>query len=244
MNHQTQDNAATLQDPETGSPGAVDTQEYYEREAAEHVRGEPEDPWRFGHTIKALPATFDLLLDVGCGEGRWLAYLQRRRPGRTYAGVEVSPSRVEEARTVNKGLDIKVGGLPNLPYDDRSFDVVTCLEVIEHLPDWKGAVTELIRIARRRVLITVPYRERIRQHLCIHCHKTTPAYGHLHSFSEESFDYLRKDHSVSFRRIPRRGGTWPARIYLTLMPQYAWLAVMIDVQRRIAGATGGLPASV
>lgn len=218
----------TQTSPDAPGVGCADTDAYYEREAAEHIRGEPDDRWRFRHTARSLPPRFDSLLDVGCGEGRWLTYLNRRWPGRRLAGVEVSPSRTDEARRATNNLDITVGGLPKLPYDDRSFDVVTCLEVIEHLPDWKPAVDELIRIARSRILITVPYRERIRQHLCIHCHKPTPAYGHLHSFSEESFDYLRKDHRVSFRRIPRRGGTWPARVYLTMMPQYAWLAVMID----------------
>lgn len=142
----------------------LDAKTYYEREAVEKIRGEPDDPWRFRYTAKALPPAFDSLLDVGCGEGRWLSYLQRRRPGPRLTGIELSATRVEEIQRSAPGFRVEVGGLPDLPYDDDAFDVVTCLEVVEHIPDWKTAVTELLRVARRRVIITVPYRERIRQH--------------------------------------------------------------------------------
>jgi len=207
----------------------LDAKTYYEREAVEKIRGEPDDPWRFRYTAKALPPAFDSLLDVGCGEGRWLSYLQRRRPGPRLTGIELSATRVEEIQRSAPGFRVEVGGLPDLPYDDDAFDVVTCLEVVEHIPDWKTAVTELLRVARRRVIITVPYRERIRQHLCIHCHKPTPAHGHLHSFSEDSFAYLAADHRLSFGRIPRRGGRWVVRVYLAMFPQYSWLTVKVDV---------------
>jgi ubiquinone/menaquinone biosynthesis C-methylase UbiE len=207
----------------------VDTSTYYEREAAERIRGEPNDVWRFRHTAKALPRRFESLLDVGCGEGCWLAYLADQYRHRKLLGIEVSPTRVRELKRAFPKLIVDVGGLPDLPLPDRSVDVVTCLEVIEHLPDWEPAVKELVRVARQRVVITVPYRENIRYHLCIHCHKATPAYGHLHTFSEDSFLFLRSRYRVSFARIPRQGARWVSRLYLTLFPQYAWLAVIIDV---------------
>ena len=47
-------------------------------------------------------------------------------------------------------------GLPELPYEDNSFDTVICSDVLEHLPCHKDALEELSRVARRKVVITVP----------------------------------------------------------------------------------------
>jgi ubiquinone/menaquinone biosynthesis C-methylase UbiE len=45
----------------------------------------------------------------------------------------------------------------SLPFAARSFDTVTCLEVLEHLDDPSAAVRELARVARRAVVVSVPF---------------------------------------------------------------------------------------
>jgi|GEM_PF-365587 len=47
-------------------------------------------------------------------------------------------------------------GLPVLPYADNSFDTVICSDVLEHLGPHKQAMAELLRIARKKVIVTVP----------------------------------------------------------------------------------------
>ncbi len=47
-------------------------------------------------------------------------------------------------------------GLPNLPYLGNAFDTVICSDVLEHLGPHKQAMAELLRIARKKVIITVP----------------------------------------------------------------------------------------
>lgn len=47
-------------------------------------------------------------------------------------------------------------GLPKLKYPDNSFDTVICSDVLEHLGAHKQAIGELLRVARRKVVITVP----------------------------------------------------------------------------------------
>jgi len=47
-------------------------------------------------------------------------------------------------------------GLPSLPYEDNSFDTVICSDVLEHIGKHKLAIGELLRVARRKVIITVP----------------------------------------------------------------------------------------
>ncbi len=220
----------TISRQDADPPLAAGSPAYFEKEATEGVRGEAYDLWRFRRTAKALPTSFDTLLDVGCGEGCWLHYVSAARRTCRAAGVEISPTRVEEARNVCPAMDIRVGGFPVLPFADASSEVVTCLEVLEHLPDWRQPLEELLRVARKRVIITVPYRQKIKQYLCIHCQKVTPADGHLHTFSEESFSFLSARYRVSFRRIRTPEDRFVARLYFALFPRYRWLAVIIDVK--------------
>jgi len=54
---------------------------------------------------------------------------------------------------------IKKENILSLTYENNSFDIVLCLNVIEHLPDWNQGLRELIRVARKKVIITVPTSE-------------------------------------------------------------------------------------
>lgn len=98
----------------------------------------------------------DSCLDVGCGDGRtagrWLNSHTRR-----YTGVDISSRAVEMARSI--GLDaICIEDAAILPFSDSSFDVVVCLEVLEHLFDPQLAAREIARVLRAGgiLLATVP----------------------------------------------------------------------------------------
>jgi SAM-dependent methyltransferase len=86
------------------------------------------------------------LLDAGCGEGEML------RRGVLPAGVRavLLDRNPDSAARVISSVDA-------LPFASRSFDVVTCLEVLEHLDDPAQAVRELARVARHAVVVSVPY---------------------------------------------------------------------------------------
>lgn len=47
-------------------------------------------------------------------------------------------------------------GLPNLPYPNNAFDTVICSDVLEHLGPHKQAIGELLRIARKKIIVTIP----------------------------------------------------------------------------------------
>ncbi len=47
-------------------------------------------------------------------------------------------------------------GLPNLDFEDESFDTVICSDVLEHLGPYKQALEELFRVAKKKVILTVP----------------------------------------------------------------------------------------
>jgi len=94
------------------------------------------------------------LLDAGCGSGRTLDELSCYGSA---SGVDVSPLAVEAAHRRGHP-DVQLGALESLPFADASFDVVTCLDVLEHTPDDRVSLAELLRVTvpGGLALVTVP----------------------------------------------------------------------------------------
>ena len=85
-------------------------------------------------------------LDVGCGAARSYAPELARRGG-SYVGVDVSATAVEAARAA--GLDARViDDAADLPFPDDAFDLVTCIEALEHLFEPERAAAEIRRVLR------------------------------------------------------------------------------------------------
>jgi len=109
--------------------------------------------------LKLAKTSFgDKVLEVGCGEGYILNKINK---GELY-GVDISRTAIARAKQRLAGRpNIKkliVGDAEKLPFKPRSFDVVICSEVIEHVPDPKKIVKELARVAKpdARIVITFP----------------------------------------------------------------------------------------
>lgn len=174
----------------------TDYREHYRVDAASIVDPDALDPVRRASESRRLEALVrslalrpgERLLDVGCGSG-WLAERCRQRGARVWAmdlaldGVRAARQRF--APVLASGAFL-VGDAYQLPLSDASVDVAVLSEVAEHLEDPGRALREVRRVLRRngRLLVSVPYRERIVQHLCIHCNRLTPANAHLHSFDD------------------------------------------------------------
>jgi SAM-dependent methyltransferase len=95
-------------------------------------------------------------LDVGCGDGRTSGLWLREHAG-SYVGVDVSATAVQQAAAL--GLDARlIDDAADLPFGDASFDVVLCLEVLEHLFAPHDAAREMLRVLRPggALLATVP----------------------------------------------------------------------------------------
>ena len=93
------------------------------------------------------------ILDVGCGTGANLEMLANFGESE---GVDVSDDALEFCRA--KGLKVHKGLAEELPFEDESFDVVTALDVVEHLDDDIGGLKEMNRVMKKsgRALIFVP----------------------------------------------------------------------------------------
>lgn len=98
----------------------------------------------------------DSVCDVGCGTGALLRRIRDARPDvQRLAGVDF----VIDPETRDKGIEYLAEKVEALPFPDGAFDTVICTHVIEHIVDYRAAIAELRRVARRRLIIVVP-RER------------------------------------------------------------------------------------
>jgi SAM-dependent methyltransferase len=94
------------------------------------------------------------ILDVGCGTGANLLMLSKYGDAE---GVDVSEDALSFCH--ERGLEqVKLGAAEALPYEDGTFDLVTALDVVEHLDDDLAGLREMRRVLRPggRVLLFVP----------------------------------------------------------------------------------------
>lgn len=97
------------------------------------------------------------ILDVGCGQGRPMVFLNRRH--RFLAvGIDIFRPYLREAGALSAYDALVQGDARYLPFRPRSFDIVLLIEILEHLERAEGLalIKVLEQIARRQVLISTP----------------------------------------------------------------------------------------
>jgi SAM-dependent methyltransferase len=90
------------------------------------------------------------LLDVGCNVGELLSAAAQLYPQLKLAGVDVNGAAIETARRNVAQADLRQCDGPTLPFADASFDHVTCIEVLEHIPraDRRASLGEVWRVLK------------------------------------------------------------------------------------------------
>jgi 2-polyprenyl-3-methyl-5-hydroxy-6-metoxy-1,4-benzoquinol methylase len=137
------------------------------------------------------------ILDAGCGEGFVVSYLLQGNDGLTVTGIDSRLQAIEMARQMVQGVLFDVGDLREMPYSDDSFDLVMCLEVLEHLPDPNRGLRELRRVTSAHCLVSVPHEPFFR-----------------------ATNFLRGKHVFAWGRDPEHLQHWTARQFRRLVEQY------------------------
>jgi SAM-dependent methyltransferase len=112
--------------------------------------------------ISLLDDHYTDVLDAGCGNGRDFLMLLSHSDRLT--GVDLSLPMVERAmnktRVMSMEMKVRVssGDITHLNLPDNSFDLVSCSEVLEHVPLWKDAVKEFHRVLKPNghLIVTTP----------------------------------------------------------------------------------------
>jgi len=112
---------------------------------------------RFYGTLRRIVAELQpgSVLDAGCGEGETLERLRDLLP-REVHGLDYNPTCVEFAAARLPAYGFSTGDVCRVDYPDDRFDLVLCLEVLEHLAEPARAMHELVRVSRSHIVISVP----------------------------------------------------------------------------------------
>jgi len=102
------------------------------------------------------PLEPDSVLDAGCGEGETIARLADCLPQRV-AGVDVREDCVAFTRRRFSWMEVSRQSVYELAFPGGTFDLVLCLEVLEHLDQPADALSELCRVSRRDLVLSVPH---------------------------------------------------------------------------------------
>jgi SAM-dependent methyltransferase len=126
------------------------------------------------------------VLDAGCGSGRTLQELVRYG---AVEGIELNEDAAKMAGQRGDG-EVKVGRLEDLPWAQDTFDLIVCLDVIEHTPDDGLTLRELRRVCKPGGWLLV----------------TVPAYPALWSAHDEANHHYRRYTRRSLRRAALSSG--------------------------------------
>lgn len=144
------------------------------------------------------------IADFGMGGGQMLALLNEA--GLRSIGVDLAIENcihARQARWPGQAIPVLAGDIYALPLKTGSISCAFVTEVLEHLPEPVHALMEVARVVRLggRLVVSVPWREKIVEHLCIHCNRLTPANAHLHSIDETTLSAWLKQAGFDVREF-------------------------------------------
>lgn len=98
----------------------------------------------------------DSVLDIGCSDA-WLA-TNLDRSDINYTGLDIEVTQLARKNISDRGFSLIEINLEEskLPFDDNSFDMVVCTDVLEHINHLHGVFDDIIRVAKKYVIISLP----------------------------------------------------------------------------------------
>lgn len=150
-------------------------------------RESPQERKRLKNLISLIPEKGGIVLDVGARDGFFSSAL-------TDYFNSVLALDLEKPNIDHPKIESVKGDIRSLEFSDNKFDLVFCVEVLEHVSpnDLKQACVELKRVTKKHLIIGVPYKQDIRagRSTCSHCGGKNPPWGHVNSFDEFSLEQL------------------------------------------------------
>lgn len=102
-----------------------------------------------------VPLKDKKILDVGCGNGYFTYYFNKY--SKNVFGIDSSPTMIK----MNPCKNIKAGDAENIPYRNKSFDIVFCSNLLHHVKNAEKVISEMKRTSRKWVIISEPNRNNL-----------------------------------------------------------------------------------
>ena len=213
--------------------------EYQLKNPAWHVE---ESAWKAWQILRILrrnrvsPAT---VCEVGCGAGEVLTQLQQRLSGEpTFWGYDISPQAMELAKSrANERLRFRLGDIGDV--EDVYFELILVLDVIEHLQDYFGFLSDLKDKGRHKIFhipLDLCAQTVLRKDALL---KRRDMYGHLHYFTKETaLETLREAgyEILDYFYTPRANALGAAATQRLLkLPRKVFFALHQDLAVRVLG---------
>jgi ubiquinone/menaquinone biosynthesis C-methylase UbiE len=153
----------------TSQPESPVLRSFYEKEATEVHRYDSEKFWESRYHQKKASIVRNILeselkkdnliLDAGCGTGE-LSVMAKEMGGEVVS--------IDFSKTYLKRVSRNVGNrvcasLTHLPFKEKSFDIVICTDVIEHVPQYDRVVEQLRSVSLKKIVLTAPCQGLLRE---------------------------------------------------------------------------------
>lgn len=142
-----------------------------------------------------------MVLDVGCGSGKFLSNLRSEKGVQVY-GVEISKAAVKRGTRIY-GLDIIHGELMDAPFSPKSFDLITAWFSLEHMPDPEKEITAMKKLLKDNgnIIIGLPNSKSLNAWLFKDRWYHLDCPRHLHLWNTTSVNKLLGRHGLEITSI-------------------------------------------
>lgn len=157
--------------------------------------------------------SFETLLDCGCGTGAMIRLFVKDIPDKKYYGIDLSTEMVKVAKENCAVADFRQGDCEALPYEDESFDVVTCSMSFHHYPHVEKFFSNVYRILKpngrfilRDMTVTNKCLMWATNHIELPLGNKFAGKGDVHCYSIREVESLCKGCGLQPERIEARKG--------------------------------------
>ncbi len=165
--------------------------EYYEAPDfwAGSMLADEDNNTRIKTTVDLIPSDCNSVLDVGCGNGKFLHKIKETNTTIKVIGTDRSD---EALQYVN--AEKFVSNITEIPKENEFADCVTCLQVLEHIHDatYAASLKELARVAKKYIIVSVPYNEDLKKSFteCPKCKSEFSWELHMRSYTNHDMEHM------------------------------------------------------
>lgn len=155
--------------------------------------------WKWPKIKPELPAKNSVLLDFGCGDGRYVGEFLKVNPYKII-GTDISSYAIKQAKKkFPKGKFYAISGDEKLPIADNTVDFTLAADVIEHIFDVSNFLLEMNRTLKKggKIFISTPYHGTIKNLVIALIGfdiAFNPTHQHIRFFTKKSLSKLLEEH--------------------------------------------------